>query len=82
MVKAPGHRFRAFPSGIRIPDLTFKHHREVLTVQDPAKRRGWLQWAAENNKSVAAMMATIREQPPRPSHLHGAVQSLPSLICA
>ena len=55
---------RAFPSAHRCADVSFKHHREVLTVKDPAKRQGWLQWAAENNKSVAAMMAAIREQPP------------------
>ena len=37
---------RAFPSGTRVPDLSFVHHRDVMTVKDPAKRQGWLQWAA------------------------------------
>ena len=42
---------RAFPSGMRISELSFYHHHMVITVKDPAKRQGWLQWAAENNKS-------------------------------
>ena len=55
---------RAFPSDMRISELSFYHHHMVIAVKDPAKRQGWLQWAAENNKSVPAMMAAIREQPP------------------
>jgi len=70
---------RAFPSAQRCADLSFDHHLRVLIVKDPAKRQGWLQWAAENNKSVAAMLAAIREQPPRPSHRGCASPGLPIL---
>ena len=27
-----------------------------MTVKDPTERQGWLQWTAENNKSVAEML--------------------------
>ena len=38
---------RAFPFSRRREDLSFKHHQSVMPVKDPAKRQGWLQWAAE-----------------------------------
>ena len=61
---------RAFPSGDRSPRLSFIHHLRVMTVKDPDKRQGWLQWAAENNKSVTRDGPESTVQPPNPTEQH------------
>jgi len=60
---------RAFPAARRRAGLSFKHHQGVLAVKEPEERQGWLQWAAENNKSVAAMLAARSISQKRTIHL-------------